>query len=179
MFNFFTKQIETKIKKKVFYLEGTMDINSDYFIQEIEKGIINSTNNHLTNVKGFMTSWDYFLHDEKFKEVFINLINEVEYHACVNTDTKNKWSLKNCWGIKQVKSNYTLEHDHLPNSISGIIYLNNSKQALIFNEINQKLIPEKGKFAVFSSILKHHTERNLEDVPKYAISFNIHKIMDF
>ena len=72
MLNFFTKQIETQVKKKVFYLEGMIDIDANYFIQEIEKGIINSQNNHLTNVQGFMTSWDYFLYDEKFKELFIN-----------------------------------------------------------------------------------------------------------
>jgi hypothetical protein len=179
MLNFFTKQIETQIKKKVFYLEGMIDIDANYFIQEIEKGIINSQNNHLTNVQGFMTSWDYFLYDEKFKELFINLINKVEHHACVDTETKDSWVLKDCWGLKEVKGNYTKKHHHLPNLISGVIYLNNVKQKLIFEEINVELIPEKGKFAIFSSLLNHFTERNLEDISKYAISFNIKKLSPF
>jgi len=174
MSNFFTKEIQTTIKKEVVYLEGVIDIDADYFIQQIEKGIVNSTNNYLTNVKGFMTSWDYFLNDGKFREVFINLINNLEYNSCLNTSLKNEWSLKHCWGIKEVKGNFTTKHDHLPSTLSGIIYLNKSKQELIFDEINLKVTPEKGKFAVFSSILQHYTERNLDDIPKYAISFNVY-----
>lgn len=180
MFHSFIKEIEKDIKQKVFYLEGSIDIDADYFINEIEKGIVNSKNNHLTNIKGFMTSWEYFLNDQKFNEVFINIINNVEYHASVDTEIlKHPWGLKECWGIKETKGNYTAKHEHLPSIVSGVLYLNSSKQELIFDQINVRLKPEKGKFAIFSSLLEHYTERNLEDTPKYAISFNLNQISPF
>ena len=45
-------------------------------------------------------------------------------------------------------------------------------QELIFPQINQKVKPEKGKFVVFSSELRHKTNRNNSDKNKYALSFN-------
>jgi hypothetical protein len=41
------------------------------------------------------------------------------------------------------------------------------------DDINIRLRPEAGSFAIFSSNLKHRTERNLEDKFKYALAFNL------
>ena len=52
------KEIYTKVLKEVFYCEGQLDINVNYFIDKINQGIINSSNNYKTHVKGLMTSWE-------------------------------------------------------------------------------------------------------------------------
>lgn len=168
----FSKQIKTEIKKEVFYLEGKINIDSNYFIKKIEDGIINSPNNYKTNVQGFMTAWDYFIEDKKFLKIFLNIINNFEHHSVVFQHLP-KWKLDSCWGIKEEKGSYTKEHDHLPAVLSGVIYLNDVKQELIFKELNIKVAPEKGKFVIFSPILKHYTERNLEETSKYGLSFNL------
>jgi hypothetical protein len=165
------KEIYTKVLKEVFYCEGQLDINVNYFIDKINQGIINSSNNYKTHVKGLMTSWDYFLKDEEFQKVFLNLMNTIEYH----TLTKNfiaPWTLKDCWGIREGKGCYTDKHSHHSAIFSGIIYLNDINHDLIINDLNINLTPKKGKFAIFSGNLEHFTKRNLNDIDKYAIVFN-------
>jgi hypothetical protein len=171
----FSKQVKTEIKKEVFYLEGNIDIDSNYFIKKIEEGVINSSNNFKTNVHGFMTSWDYFSKDEKFLDVFLNIMSQFEQYSCINVDLP-KWNLGESWGIKEEKGGFTKRHNHKPAILSGIIYLNDVKQKLIFDEINVELSPEKGKYAVFSGDLNHNAERNLEEKIKYGISFNLYEI---
>jgi hypothetical protein len=148
----FNKEIKTEIKQQVFFVEGKIDIDADYFIKKIEEGIINSENNFLTNIHGFMTSWDYFIKDEKFLKIFLKLINNLEYHSSISSicDTLPDWTLKSCWGIKETEGGFTKKHDHRNSVLSGVIYLNDVKQELIFEEINIRLSAEKGKFAIFS-----------------------------
>ena len=76
------------------------------------------------------------------------------------------------WGLKEGYGQRTTKHDHLPNYLSGVLYLNNHKQKLLFDEIKQEVKPEEGKFVLFSSFLKHKAERNLSREIKYAIAFN-------
>ena len=58
---------QDKVKVDYLLIEGFLDINSEYFIKEIEKGIIrNDNNNFNTNVRGYMTSYEYFNNDKNF-----------------------------------------------------------------------------------------------------------------
>jgi hypothetical protein len=167
------KEIYTKIKQDVFYSEGYIDINTDYFINKIEQGIAHpSNNNNKTYVKGFMTAWDYFIQDEEFIKIFLKLINKLEYDSSLKDSFAHGWTLKECWGIKEIKGCSTSKHNHASSVFSGIIYLNDVNHDLIFDQLNIKLTPKKGKFAFFSGNLDHFTERNLTDSNKYAIVFN-------
>lgn len=168
----FTRQIKTTITTEVFYLDGKIIIDADYFIKKIDEGTVNSMNNYKTNVKGFMTSWDYFVKDNKFVKIFLDIINNLEYHSCINPCLP-EWEILECWGLKETTGGYTVKHEHIPCLLSGVIYLNDAEQELIFDDINIKLRPEAGRFAIFSSNLKHYTERNLEDKFKYALAFNL------
>ena len=168
----FTRQIKTTITRDAFYLDGKINIDTDYFIKKIDQGVINSANNFKTNVKGLMTPWDYFIEDDKFLKIFLHIINNFEHHSCVNPCLID-WKLQDCWGLKEMTGHYTQKHEHLPCLLSGVIYLNNVEQELIFDDINIRLRPEAGSFAIFSSNLNHHTERNLEDKFKYALAFNL------
>ena len=145
------------------------DVDSEYFIKQIDKGITeNDSLNFRTNVKGFHTSFHYFNNDRKFMVILSRILNQLE-------TLKYKFrpfSLREAWGIKLGLSNYTQIHDHCSQYLSGVLYLNDSKQELMFPAIDQKVKPVKGRFVVFSSFLEHHTFRSLEDEYKYAIPFN-------
>ena len=84
-----------------------------------------------------------------------------------------EYSLVSAWGLKESFSLYTMEHDHRPHYLSGIIYLKNHNQKLFFTEIKKEFKPKLNSFIIFSSFLKHKTIRNTSHVDKYAISFNI------
>ena len=61
------KHIEKKIEREYFFIKGTIDIDSNYFINEIKKGFEEKSNNsYKTNVGGPMTSWIYFNDNKKF-----------------------------------------------------------------------------------------------------------------
>jgi len=167
------KEIHTKIKQDVFYVEGFIDVNTNYFINKIEEGINHPSNkNNKTHVKGFMTAWDYFIQDEEFLKIFLQLINKLEHNNTTKECFPEKWTLNECWGIKEVKGSSTARHSHTSSVFSGIIYLNDVNHDLIFDELDLKLTPKKGKFSIFSGNLHHYTQRNLTDIDKYALVFN-------
>jgi|TARA_R100001460_G_scaffold16215_1_gene35554 hypothetical protein len=164
------KEIISKVEVDYIFMSGIIeDVDSEYFIKRIDEGV--SENNNLsfrTNVKGFHTNFHYFNNDKKFMVILSRILNQLD-------TLKYKFrpfSLREAWGIKLGLSNYTQIHDHCSQYLSGVLYLNDSKQELIFPAIDQKVKPVKGRFVVFSSFLEHHTYRNLEDEYKYAIPFN-------
>ena len=164
------KIIKDKIKMEYLFIQGVLDIDSNYFINEINKGIKEKENaNFKTNVRGLMTSWNYFNNDN-FLKVLLPIFDYLD--ALKNI---KKYYLHSAWGIKEGFSNYTQEHDHghEPNYFSGIIYLNDHTQTLLFPEIKLKFKPILNSFLLFSSFLKHKTIRNTSNKEKYAISFNL------
>ena len=93
-----------------------------------------------------MTSWNYFNEDSEFLKIMGNLIKYVDTHISFP-----KYNIKDSWGFCVSSGNHTAEHDHVPTLWSGVIYLNEHTQTLDFNQINKRVKPEKGKFALFSS----------------------------
>ena len=66
------KIIKDKIKIEYLFIQGVLDIDSNYFINEINKGIKEKENeNFKTNVRGLMTSWRYFNNDNFLKVLAI------------------------------------------------------------------------------------------------------------
>ena len=168
-----TRKIKKEIKRPYFFYEGTFDkIDSNYFIKKIEEGIIGENNlSYKTNLNGQMTDWQFFNQDLEFEKLIWQLLDVVD------KDIKPKaYRLREAWGFKNSLGDYTYRHDHIRDNIflSGVIYLNKHSQVLEFDEINQNIKPEKGKFAIFSSLLYHGCKRNLINKPKYGISFNLH-----
>ena len=163
------KEIKSKIERDYFFIEGKIDLDCEYFINKIEEGIKDSSIPiGKTNIKGEMTSWEYFLKDKKFFHILIRIIDYIEELKLVH----HKFSIQSAWGVKAAFGEYSQEHDHLPAIISGVIYLNDHSQKLYFPEIKNEIIPQCGKFVLFSSFLNHYTKRNIIDENKYAISFN-------
>lgn len=166
------KKIKKEIKRPYFFYQGMFEnINSNYFIDKIEEGI-NQNNNlsYKTNIKGHMTDWYFFNQDVEFGKLLWQLLDVID------KDIKpKKYKLRESWGLKNSLGDYTYRHDHIENNtfLSAVIYLNKHDQLLEFDQINQNIKPEKGRFAFFSSFLYHGCKRNLIDKPKYGISFNL------
>jgi hypothetical protein len=163
------KHIEKKVLQDYFFIEGITDIDSKYFINKIKEGFKREDNlSYKTNVKDQMTSWNYFNEDSEFLKTMENLIKYVDTHISFP-----KYSIKDSWGFCVSSGNHTVEHDHIPTLWSGVIYLNEHNQTLDFNQINKRVKPEKGKFALFSSSLKHGCLSHNNKETKWGISFNM------
>jgi hypothetical protein len=168
----FTKLIKTEIPKKVILIESSINIDQKYFIKKIEEGISNSDNkNFVTNVFGQMTSWNFFNEDDEFLNVLIKIFDIFDVENLIE-----KSVLKESWGIKLNKGNFTKLHDHKEAVLSGVLYLNDSDQELFFPELQVSVKPEIGKIIIFSGILKHYTNRIYDDSSKYAIAFNMYQM---
>jgi hypothetical protein len=167
----FTKHVQSTIKQDYFFIKGTIpDINYQYFIDKINKGAQENNNkNFQTNVSGFMTDWKFFNDDPELLKILYKFIQYIED----NLSIKEKFTLSESWGLKEVFGGYTEEHSHVPMFWSGVIYLSNSNQNLIFPQIQEKITPETGSFVIFSSFLKHKTDKRINTyTEKYGISFN-------
>ena len=165
------KIIKDKVKIEYLFIQGVLDIDSNSFINKINKGIKEKENeNFKTNVKGLMTSWQYFNNNNNFLKVLLPIFDYLD-----SLKNIKPYYLQSAWGIKEGFSNYTQEHihGHAPNYFSGIIYLNDHTQTLLFPEIKLKFKPILNSFLLFSSFLKHKTIRNTSNKEKYAISFNL------
>jgi|TARA_R100000458_G_C8224317_1_gene207775 hypothetical protein len=172
------KEIVSEIPQKYFFIKAKIDIDSEYLIKKIEEGIKLENNlNYKTNVKGLVTSWDYFLTDEKFLVPLLNILNLYDDLAAKHHYFKKNYFLKDAWGIKENQSHYTMRHDHIPSLASGVIYLNKHPQKLHFHQINEIVDCFEGSFCLFSSFLDHNSYpwRNLNTEPRYGISFNLHE----
>ena len=162
------QEILSKIERDYFFIVGTIDIDANYFINKIEEGIKSSPLNFKTNVIGQMTEWEFFRGDKKFIGIILKFLDYLDS----NKIAKERYFLRESWGVKESFGEYTKEHGHLPSYLSGSIYLNNHTQKIYFPEIKKEIEPKKGTFVLFSSFLKHYTNRNTTNKSKYAIAFN-------
>ena len=113
------KITQDKVKIDYLLIEGFLDINSKYFIKEIENGITKDDNNNFnTNVKGYMTSYEYFNNNKNFLKSIYPLFDYLD-----SLDNIKPYNLSSSWGLKENFSHFTEPHDHLPAYLSGIIYL--------------------------------------------------------
>jgi len=163
------KFFERKVLKQYFFIQGTVKIDSEYLLKKINEGFEDPKNQTFkTNIKGQMTSWQYFNKDEQFIKLihkFIDLIDE-------NIKLPS-YKLQDSWGFCVNKGGSTKFHDHGYDIWSGVLYLNEHDQTLDFPEINQKVKPEKGKFVLFSSFLNHGCKIHRCENSKFGISFNM------
>ena len=168
------KEVVGQIQRKYLFLVGKVKVDAKYFIDKIIQGTQNSNNNYSTNVDGLMTDWRYFCSDKKFVKLIYPVLDQVDKH-----DFIRHYELSLAWGIAEGFGDRTKEHDHTPSVISGVLYLNNHHQDLIFPDINEKVKPEEGRIVIFSSELKHSCYRNVTDKVKYAISFNFNEVFQY
>jgi|TARA_R100000231_G_scaffold113148_1_gene83959 hypothetical protein len=165
------KDYRRKIEREYFYFSGQLEIDCDYFIKKIKEGCKEkSALNNKTNILGKMTEWRYFINDKKLENPILQIINHVD-----KTNKLPQYNFSECWGFEVIKGGKTKFHDHTAAIVSGVIYLNECDQPLIFEEINEKIYPKPGAFAVFSPWLRHGCHMNLDDRSKFGLSFNMNE----
>ena len=166
------KHIEKKILTDYFFIEGKVNINSEYFIKSINNGIKSTSNeNYKSYVKGQMTAWNYFMQEKMFNQLLQQFINVVDQNLSLPN-----YVLNDAWGYCLKQNEHTNFHHHRPFLWSGAIYLNKHSQTLDFPQIKQSVKPEKGRFALFSSFLEHGCVINKTLKTKYGISFNMREL---
>jgi len=167
------KEIQTFIETPAFLFTTKLDLDFNYFIKRIEQGLKHEDNqNYNTNVDSLMTPWNYFVDDKAFhNQICIPTMDIIQKRIKKTASFK----IQNAWGIIQDINERTKEHNHDRCYISGVVYLNDCKQKLYFDEIDQEIVPEKGLLVIFSGSLQHYTNRNIYN-KKYAMSFNYVKI---
>jgi len=169
------KEIQKKVLKDYFFIKGKIEIDSEYFIKKIKEGCESNSNlNFRTNIKGLMTTFDYFNTDIEFQKILQKFIHYIDDNYSLH-----KYTLRESWGMEVRKNERTLFHSHSENLWVGVLYLNSSSQELIFDEINEKVKPEPGSFALFSPFLTHGCHRNQDNHSKFGISFNMTEIKDW
>ena len=162
------KHIEKKVEVPYIFVEGKLDIDSDYFIKKIDQGIEAKDNKSFkTNIKGAMTDWNFFNEDEKFRLIAYQIGDYLDSNVRMPP-----YDLKNAWGYRLGHREFTLTHKHSPAIVSTALYLNDHEQTLKFPEIKKEIKPEKGKFVLFSGFLHHGCKRSNTQNYKYGISFN-------
>jgi len=170
-----TKELNKKIEKEYFFIKGKIEIDSNYFIEKIKQSCSSNLNlNYKTNVKSLMTPWDFFVNDKKFIQIIINFVDYIDKNYNMVS-----YKLHEAWGIQVKPNEKTNFHTHYQTLWSGVLYLNSSKQNLIFPDIKEEVKPEPGSFALFSNFLNHGCERNKEDFSKFGISFNFAEVKNF
>tara|TARA_R100000030_G_C3239848_1_gene120356 strand:- start:710 stop:1243 length:534 start_codon:yes stop_codon:yes gene_type:complete len=167
------KFIKSKIERDYFFVTGKLDIDTEYFINQTEKGIL-ANKNVEPNFKRLgpilVTEPTFFLKDKKFMTMILEFSDMIEEE---NFNEGRSWEIAHGWGLKQAYTHHTRFHNHFPSLISGSIMLNKHPQSLYFPDINEELKSEPGNFALFHAMLKHgNKERNDVDTFRYGLAFN-------
>ena len=160
--------IEDETLTDYFFIEGTIDINAEYFIEKIKEGFNQDSNMAFkTNIRDLMTSYNYFNNDKEFSKILDLFIKYIDERIRLNS-----YLLQDSWGYCIRTGNKTGFHNHSPAIWSGAIYLNDHPQTLDFPRIKKKIKPARGKFALFSSFLQHGCKRHKHKDTKWGMSFN-------
>ena len=76
------------------------------------------------------------------------------------------------WINYSYKGNSNPVHDH-KGTCSGVIYYSNKDTPTIFNDDNIKFNGRKGDMIIFPSYLKHHVEKQEDELERITFAFNI------
>ena len=64
------KDIQKKVPRDYFFIQGKIQLDAKYFINKINQSCGSKENlNHITNVKGNMTPFDFFKNDPNFTKL--------------------------------------------------------------------------------------------------------------
>ena len=135
-----------------FFIEGTIEVDSEYFINEIKKGINKKDNmNFKTNVRDHMTSYKYFNNDLKFKKILFKMHGLIAYEKnfleeLVSLKETKYSKLESIEQMKAIEYGFKIKTVELPEDFPSVnteseleivknILANNSNQQELFNSI--------------------------------------------
>ena len=133
--------IENQVLTDYFLIEGTVDVDKDYFINKIKKGFGEENNmNFKTNVRDLMTDYKYFNTDETFLSIvkdFISYIDDRfsmdEYRLLLKPEIYISGHNHNTYGINTIDNTLTI------NATSVDLNYEQKNEPIVF-DIPQKVI---------------------------------------
>jgi hypothetical protein len=125
-----------------------------------------------TNVKAIMTSYQIWNESKVFDRLLDNIQRIID--NLIKKDKRLEFKLTDSWGAVYKKNDYTIPHQHLPNNISFVYYLQSTGNTpLIFDECNFKLNPTDDMLIIFPSYLWHSVSKHNEEKDRICIAGNL------
>ena len=145
--------------------------------EDIHNLIIDIKNNidkdmtNYTNVKGGMTSWDFFINKPIFDKFLTYVINknQVSFPELFE-HFYSKHTIFEAWGNEIKKGDSLDYHDHP--MYHGVLYLTKGCD-LILPELNIKITPNVGDYYIFPPNVFHGFEKYTGKDNRYSLVFNI------
>tara|TARA_R100000742_G_C4279162_1_gene103094 strand:+ start:3580 stop:4119 length:540 start_codon:yes stop_codon:yes gene_type:complete len=130
-----------------------------------------SDNKNKTNVKGEMTSWNFFNQDSDFRTFIGDIIPDMR--KCVGP--QDACEIYNSWGnILNSEENYVAEHNHRQTTmLSGVLHLTEEGPGVYFKHFDYTLKEKIGGFALFHPETLHAVKKFKYKQPRVSLAFNL------
>lgn len=164
-----------------YHLDDSADVNQSLTKVILDEG---GTNSHLSNVKGYMTTWHLQLdHNAEPYVKFFNFLRESIYNslACImnkggrpaNGDIY--YAIDTLWGAVYNKGDWCESHVHQPGQFSFCYYLNQPEGGppLQFDDIGYKFYPDAGDLIIFPGWMSHSVPEQTVEATRTILAGNI------
>lgn len=166
---------EIQVKQTIFLYQGIYTNNKilNLLKEKIKDNCIDDNKNK-TNVKGDMTSWNFFNKDQDFKTFIEDIIPDLR--KCVGP--QDAFEIHNAWGnILSNEENHVAEHHHRQTSLlSGVLHLSDEGPGLYFKQFDYTLKEKFGGFALFHPETLHEVKKFKYTQPRISLAFNLNHL---
>ena len=172
-------KIKSSVENLKWEISGTIykvSIENENLLQKLENKIrsnIDDKVSYKTNVKGRMTHWDTFKHDDDFKKLISEFFNKCSYydifHGAKSKDGLFHFLINNAWGNILKKGEKVNTHHHLGVDYASVLYFDN--HAPLYTDAG-KIKTERGLIVTIPSFLFHWVEPLDKDIERYTIAWN-------
>jgi len=150
-------------------------IKDEPLLKKLEQKIIKNVglNNYKTNVKGKMTSFNFFQKDPDFKKLVSKFFYECSLDALYPGNLNPKTGMYGCnvqnsWGNILTKKDFVQKHHHLGSDWASILYFND---AVLCTEFN-KFKAQRGLIISLPSYVYHWVEPTESDKKRISLIWN-------
>ena len=172
-------KIKSSVENLKWEISGTIykvSIENENLLQKLENKIRSNIDDKIsyeTNVKGRMTHWDAFKHDDDFKELISEFFNKCSYydifHGSKSKDGLFHFFINNAWGNILKKGEKVNRHHHLGVDYASVLYFDNHSP--LYTDAG-KIKTERGLIVTIPSFLFHWVEPLDKDIERYTIAWN-------
>ena len=172
-------KIKSSVENLKWEISGTIYkvlIEDENILQKLENKIRSNIDDKIsyeTNVKGRMTHWDAFKHDDDFKELISEFFNKCSYydifHGSKSKDGLFHFLINNAWGNILKKGEKVNRHHHLGVDYASVLYFDNHSP--LYTDAG-KIKTERGLIVTIPSFLFHWVEPLDKDIERYTIAWN-------
>lgn len=129
--------------------------------------------NNQTNIQAIMTSYNIWAHTSFFDSLLNKIVKTIDIVWPIK-DKRYKYELCETWGTIYKKDHYAVSHNHIPNQISFVYYLQSSGNTpLIFDRCNFSINPTDDMLVCFPSYLEHSVPKHNEKEDRIVLAGNL------